>query len=93
LISGSTHGVLHDTTDPDNLSGTQCEPSPDARSPCEFGFAVARLGDVNGDGIDDVGVGSPGIFGGALAIPCIDPNQPCPQEGLFSARMAGGPQQ
>ena len=89
LISGSSHVLLHAISDPDNLDGTQCEPTPDEPSPCDFGLAVAGAGDVNNDGVDDVAVGAPGIFGGAVAIPCIDPSQPCPQDGrafIFSGK-------
>ena len=89
LISGSSHVLLHAISDPDNLDGTQCEPTPDEPSPCDFGLAVAGAGDVNNDGVDDVAVGAPGIFGGAVAIPCIDPSQPCPQDGrafVFSGK-------
>src|SRR5207245_9108417 len=89
LISGSSHVLLHVISDPDNLDGTQCEPTPDEPSPCDFGLAVVGGGDVNHECVDDVAVGAPGIFGGAVAIPCIDPSQPCPQDGrafIFSGK-------
>ncbi len=89
LISGSSHDLLHSISDPDNLDGTQCEPTIDEPSPCDFGLAVAGAGDVNNDGVDDVAVGAPGIFGAAVANPCMDPSQPCPQDGrafIFSGK-------
>jgi uncharacterized repeat protein (TIGR01451 family) len=42
--------------------------------------------------VDDVAVGAPGLFGGTVAIPCIDPSQPCPQDGrafIFSGKTGG----
>jgi uncharacterized repeat protein (TIGR01451 family) len=81
IISGSTTAVLHSIGDPDNLAGTQCEPSAADPSPCAFGFAVGRVGDVDGDGIEDVAVGAPGVLDPGLPLPCPFPDQPCPQLG------------
>jgi uncharacterized repeat protein (TIGR01451 family) len=82
VFSGSDRSVLHEIADPDDLTGTQCQPSQAEPSPCNFGYAVVAVGDVNNDGSDDLGVSAPGQFG-AVALPCgiNDPDEPCPQEG------------
>lgn len=82
IFSGSDQSVLHEINDPDDLTGTQCEPSTAEPSPCNFGYALADVGDVNADGVHDLAVGAPGPFG-LVALPCgfVDPNEFCPQEG------------
>lgn len=82
LVSGASLAVLHEIGDPETLTGTQCQPTETELSPCNFGYAVAGVGDVDGDGIEDVAVGAPGPFG-LVSLPCgiVDPNEPCPQFG------------
>jgi uncharacterized repeat protein (TIGR01451 family) len=82
LVSGSTLEVLHEIEDPENLTGTQCEPAETDPSPCNFGYAVAGVGDVDGDATEDVAVGAPGPFA-LVGLPCgiVDPNEPCPHLG------------
>jgi hypothetical protein len=63
ILSGADRSVIRTITDPDGLTGKQ------------FGFAVANVGDVNGDGVDDLGIGAPGVFG-IVPLPC--PVEPCP---------------
>jgi FG-GAP repeat len=71
LISGA-HGKVLRTLEP---------PLPQADA--QFGYALARLGDVNGDGVPDLAVGAPGqqvqvntfqgqvwLFSGPMASPC-----------------------
>jgi len=47
---------------------------PDGRAGLRFGYAVVGIGDVNGDGVDDIAVGAPGPSG-FVPLPC-DPTGP-----------------
>ena len=58
ILSGADRHVIRSLTDPD-LAVDQ-----------HFGFAVARLGDLDGDGLDDLGVGAPGTLTGVPPLPC-----------------------
>ena len=92
ILSGATGSVLHAIDDPDDLTGTSCEPTVQMASPCLFGFAVASAGDINGDGVDDLGVGAPGQTSGIPAICQIDLGMQCPQHGrafVFSGATGG----
>jgi hypothetical protein len=64
LHSGSDLSVIRTLSDPDGLADMR------------FGLAVAAVGDQNGDGVEDVAVGSPGDDLTVL-LPCVDPNVPC----------------
>lgn len=64
LVSGATRAIVRTIADPDGLAGTS------------FGAAVAGVGDVSGDGVDDVAVGAPSDPQ-ILPLPCLDP-PPCP---------------
>ncbi len=63
VISGANRSVIRTLSDPENLSGNR------------FGFGVAALGDVNGDGVDDLAVGAPGPTPAPIPLPC--PVAPC----------------
>jgi len=59
VFSGSDQSIIHTINDPDGLSGYW------------FGFEVKNIGDMNGDGIEDIAVGAPTDF--TLAdrpVPC-----------------------
>jgi hypothetical protein len=64
VISGASQAVIRTLSDPENLAGNQ------------FGYGVASVGDVNGDGVDDLGVGAPGPSPTPIPLPC--PVAPCP---------------
>jgi hypothetical protein len=64
VISGATRAVIRTLTDPDNFTGHR------------FGFGVAAVGDIDGDGADDLGVGAPGPSPSPIPLPC--PVGPCP---------------
>ncbi|MGH9223199.1 MAG: AAA family ATPase [Acidimicrobiales bacterium] len=66
LIPGTTRAVVRPLVDPDGLTGTL------------FGMAVAGVGDVNGDRVEDVAVGAPSD---AMAIPIPCPDDECPGAG------------
>jgi hypothetical protein len=67
VFSGSDRSVLHEIGDPDDLTGTPCAPTETVASPCNFGYSLAGVGDVNADGVDDLAIGAPGPF----ASPCL----------------------
>ncbi len=64
LHSGSDLSVIRTITDPDGLTGMR------------FGLAIAAVGDQNGDGVEDLAVGSPGEDL-TIVLPCVDPDVPC----------------
>jgi len=67
ILSGVDRTVLRTIADPGAVVGGG------------FGFAVADVGDVNGDGRDDVAVGAPGsCFGQLCPVPPPCPQPPCP---------------
>jgi len=68
VLSGTNGAVLHTLSDPDGLSGYR------------FGFAVAGVGDWNGDGKDEIAVGAPGQKG-IVPLPCVFP--PCPPDPVW----------
>lgn len=68
ILSGATRALLRTIVDP-NGSGHR------------FGFAVANAGDVNGDGVDDLAVGAPGLSPSPVPLPCLDP--PCPPDPSY----------
>ena len=49
---------------------------PDGRSGLQFGYAVIGIGDVDGDGVEDIAVGAPGQFG-TVPLPCDPTGPPC----------------
>ena len=62
VFSGKDRTLIRSLHDPEGLTGLQ------------FGYAVIGIGDVNGDGVQDMAVGAPGPFG-FLPLPC-DPTAP-----------------
>jgi FG-GAP repeat len=56
---GGRAGFLHIFNSNGTLAQTICD--PDHQAGGEFGASVATLGDVNGDGFDDLAVGAPGF--------------------------------
>ncbi len=62
VFSGKDRTLIRSLHDPEGLTGLQ------------FGYAVVGIGDVNGDGVEDIAVGAPGPFG-FVPLPC-DPTAP-----------------
>jgi hypothetical protein len=88
ILSGTDGATLRAIVDPQELSGTLCEPTEGDANPCLFGLSIAGVGDVDADGVDDIAVGAPGPIG-TVAPPCIpNPNDECLLKGgrveLFS---------
>jgi PKD domain/FG-GAP repeat len=66
VLSGSDRSVVRTISDPEGKSGL------------EFGYSVAGIGDITGDGVDDVAIGAPGPLG-QLPLPCLpSPSTVCP---------------
>lgn len=69
VYSGATRTRIRSIVDPENHPGN------------DFGFALADVGDVNGDGVADLAVGARGIDN-YVPLPCVMP--PCtaaPEQG------------
>ena len=64
IFSGKDRTLIRSLHDPEGLSGLQ------------FGYAVIGIGDVNGDGVEDIAVGAPGPFG-FVPLPCDPTAPPC----------------
>lgn len=62
IFSGKDRTLIRSLHNPEGLSGLQ------------FGYAVVGIGDVDGDGVEDIAVSAPGAFG-SLPLPC-DPTLP-----------------
>ena len=77
IYSGADGSVLHTIGDPDGESGT------------DFGWSLANVGDLTGDGLAEVAIGARGVDQ-FLPLPCLEP--PCevaPEQGrafVYSAR-------
>jgi len=66
VFSGSDRSVIRTITDPEGKSGL------------EFGYAVAGIGDITADGVEDIAIGAPGPLG-LLPLPCLpSPSTVCP---------------
>ncbi len=79
VLSGANRSVIHTIADPDGESGFR------------FGHSVVGVGDVDGDGVEDIGVGARGDDL-LLPLPCVeDPCAPDPLQGrafVFSGATA-----
>lgn len=62
VFSGKDRTLIRSLHDPEGLTGLQ------------FGYSAVGIGDVNGDGVEDMAVGAPGPFG-FVPLPC-DPTAP-----------------
>jgi hypothetical protein len=67
IISGADRTVIRSLHDPKALPALN------------FGFAVLGVGDVNGDGVEDIAVGAPGALGNSLPLPCDPTIDTCPR--------------
>ncbi|UCH89129.1 MAG: FG-GAP repeat protein [Thermoplasmata archaeon] len=71
ILSGADQSIIHTLQDPDDLSGYW------------FGYSVQGIGDIDGDGVEDIAVGAPhNIFDDNLPVPDVvnGPN-PTPVNG------------
>ena len=69
VYNGATRAVIRTITDPENQPGN------------DFGFALADVRDVNGDGVADLAVGARGVDN-AIPLPCpIPPCNASPSQG------------
>lgn len=69
VYSGATRTPIRSIVDPENHPGN------------DFGFALADVGDVNGDGVADLAVGARGIDN-SFPLPCVIlPCTPTPDQG------------
>jgi hypothetical protein len=66
VLSGSDRSVVRTITDPEGKAGL------------EFGYSVAGISDITGDGVEDIAIGAPGPLG-HLPLPCLpSPGTVCP---------------